>query len=432
MSDFVCPYKFDNALPPIPADPKLIDIEFERAAFVRFRYDSAAEAQAKYELLPEPDLGITIDLVDPDAYVAAAPGAPLDPEDAELLSAAAFEKAVGEKRSVSAVAKDMRTQVTFLRKTPLMANNLYDSVYKFQKGNMESKPILATTTALAMASGSKTLAQHLEEIDASFEEADRCRLGSRDLVHPHDKTLTPTSVVPVLPDFAGWDNVYVQMNFDIDPSLANPGDVESAFARERVGRALVKGFKAGEEAYLSYLLPPPKDESDADEEDAEVPLEWVREYAYSVAKKQQHKDGREELQYYLALGPNAASFNQIESKISMSRKQYRTKPNRPSAVTFTRRTLDSAEETELLERRKLLMGNSQLRLTHSTPGPLSSRAAAGEGGGGADGFEVDDDDAEQPLLQEAPAGGVSSSAAAAGEDEDDDDDEDDGMVVDDE
>jgi RNA polymerase II-associated factor 1 len=116
LGDFVCPYHFGAGLPPLPADPKLLEIDFERASFVRFR--------AKYELLPEPDLGITIDLVDPEAFAAAAPGTELDAADEELLSASAFAQALGDRKGIAAVAKEMRENVTFLRKTPIMSNNL--------------------------------------------------------------------------------------------------------------------------------------------------------------------------------------------------------------------------------------------------------------------------------------------------------------------
>ena len=108
LGDFVCPYHFGAGLPPLPADPKLLEIDFERASFVRFRFDSAVEVSAKYELLPEPDLGITIDLVDPEAFAAAAPGTELDAADEELLSASAFAQALGERKGIAAVAKEMR------------------------------------------------------------------------------------------------------------------------------------------------------------------------------------------------------------------------------------------------------------------------------------------------------------------------------------
>ena len=200
LGDFVCPYHFGAGLPPLPADPKLLEIDFERASFVRFRFDSAVEVSAKYELLPEPDLGITIDLVDPEAFAAGAPGTKLDGADEELLSASALAQALGERKGIAAVAKEMRENVTFLRKTPIMSNNLYDSVNKFQKVNMESKPVLETSKHLAMTTNTtRTLAQQIEAIEKSFDDAETINVRSSTLVHPSDPSLTPVSSVPVLP-----------------------------------------------------------------------------------------------------------------------------------------------------------------------------------------------------------------------------------------
>ena len=112
MGEFVAPFKFEMGIPPVPCDPKLIDIPFDMKKFVKFRYDSQWELNRKYEIIPEPDLGITIDLVDPQAY-DPIPGATLDPKDAALLSAHAFALATGEKKSAAQGAKAMRQEVTW-------------------------------------------------------------------------------------------------------------------------------------------------------------------------------------------------------------------------------------------------------------------------------------------------------------------------------
>ena len=95
MGEFVAPFKFEMGIPPVPCDPKLIDIPFDMKKFVKFRYDSQWELNRKYEIIPEPDLGITIDLVDPQAY-DLIPG-PLTPRT-RRCSRAAFALATGEVR----------------------------------------------------------------------------------------------------------------------------------------------------------------------------------------------------------------------------------------------------------------------------------------------------------------------------------------------
>ena len=67
--------------------------------------------------------GIAIDLVDPSLY-EAQPGASLHPDDAALLAAAGS----GGGASAAQRVKSIRQEVTWLRKTPLMGNNLYEAV----------------------------------------------------------------------------------------------------------------------------------------------------------------------------------------------------------------------------------------------------------------------------------------------------------------
>ena len=47
MGDFVAPYKWECQFPPIPDDPKLIDIPMDIKSLVKFRYDSKTEKEAK-------------------------------------------------------------------------------------------------------------------------------------------------------------------------------------------------------------------------------------------------------------------------------------------------------------------------------------------------------------------------------------------------
>ena len=97
----------------------------------------------------------------------------LDAADGELLSASAFAQAIGEKRSVSAGAKELRKEVTWLRKTPLMGNNLYDAVHKHERENRENKHVLKETKELIThgSSAERSLEDQIEAIERSFAEA---------------------------------------------------------------------------------------------------------------------------------------------------------------------------------------------------------------------------------------------------------------------
>jgi len=336
---FLAPYAFDNTLPPVPVDPKLLSLTFNKDKFVRFRYDSSAEAGHSYELLAEPDLGITIDLVDPQAY-EKVPGATLAREDAELLSASALGKAVGEAQASSSTVKQMRQEVTWLRKTPLMGNNLYDAIHKHKKEQVETKHVVKESRALALEKeqgiGGRSLAQQIEAIEKTF--ADAAELSTATLTHPTNPALTCVSLLPVLPDFNCWSNTYVQMQFDCDPALESVTDTEPKFGAERVAQSVVKGFSqaatahAPAQPYLSYLLP---EERKEEGEEGDAPAEGDS--------------------YFLVLGADDVVYNEFASKIAATRKAFRRIDARPTAVTLARREADDDEQDQQSARRQRLM-----------------------------------------------------------------------------
>lgn len=64
---FVCPILFKNDLPDIPFDPKLLEYPFDPERHFVYR-PTTLEKEEKQILLPEPTLGIPINLVDPLSY----------------------------------------------------------------------------------------------------------------------------------------------------------------------------------------------------------------------------------------------------------------------------------------------------------------------------------------------------------------------------
>lgn len=66
-SDIVCRIKYLNQLPDIPFDPKFIRYPFDPNRFVEYNATSL-ERNYKHELLAEQDLGVTIDLINPETY----------------------------------------------------------------------------------------------------------------------------------------------------------------------------------------------------------------------------------------------------------------------------------------------------------------------------------------------------------------------------
>ena len=72
-------------LPDIPFDPKFIAYPFDTQRFISYN-PTGLERNYKYELLTEHDLGVAIDLINPDAYSVNEFDKPaMHPDDEKLL-----------------------------------------------------------------------------------------------------------------------------------------------------------------------------------------------------------------------------------------------------------------------------------------------------------------------------------------------------------
>lgn len=83
QKQLICRVKYSNTLPDIPFDPKFISYPFDANRFVLYN-PTSLERNFKYDMLTEHDLGVSIDLINPDAYVEN-PGAEMASDDERLL-----------------------------------------------------------------------------------------------------------------------------------------------------------------------------------------------------------------------------------------------------------------------------------------------------------------------------------------------------------
>ena len=82
-SGLVCRVKYTNTLPDIPFDSKSIKYPFSRNRFLEYK-PTTLEKLCKVELHTDFDLGVNIDLINPETYIRP-PGVELEPDDNALL-----------------------------------------------------------------------------------------------------------------------------------------------------------------------------------------------------------------------------------------------------------------------------------------------------------------------------------------------------------
>jgi len=123
QSEFLGSLEFRNTLPELPFDPKFVTYPHEPEHLVKYK-PSQVERDYIYELYVEPNLGLSIDLIDPEKYEVPKDkySTALEPEDAAILDM---------KESLNIASKEkVRPSVPWLRRTEYMGTDLAEAVHR--------------------------------------------------------------------------------------------------------------------------------------------------------------------------------------------------------------------------------------------------------------------------------------------------------------
>lgn len=253
----------------------------------------------KYALLTEPDLGIHIDLIEPEAYEPPAKGAELLPEDEILLR----DDQKVKKVVLTGAGGQVRPNVPWLNKTAYYGN---DDLYGMNQGGRAIKelPIPIQEEVKEMTP---------QEMQVAIEESFAVTNGTEDepaqeLKHPRDPSLKPVAVWSLFPDFARWANDYTEIVFDQDPLLDDVELREGKGPEAHQMRAalcssgLIHLHTKGTKKNFAYMVPAPGtrkrkrlmteavDGGEADdemEEDEPDRFQCLREYIENEARMYQ-------------------------------------------------------------------------------------------------------------------------------------------------
>lgn len=343
-SDLVCRVKYNNALPDIPFDPKFITYPFETDRFVKYK-STSLERNYKYDLLTEHDLGVTIDLINPDTY-SIDPNAFLEVEDEKLLE---------EDISTPADAKRSRhhnKNVSWLRKTEYISTEYNRFQQNAQK--IEAKVGYNIKKYLKGENLYKDRDSQIKAIEATFEEA------KQPVERHHSKpNVYPLEILPVYPDFELWKYPCAQVIFDTDPAPAgHPPQLQV----EEMSQAIIKGMvdDSGDQ-FVAYFLPTEETlqkrhrdmEHNIDYDDSEE-YEYVlaREYNWNVKNKL--SKGYEET-YFFVFKPEGVYYNELETRVRLSkRRKIGGGPPTKSRLVVKHRELET-QELNMQEARKLML-----------------------------------------------------------------------------
>ncbi|NXJ19866.1 PAF1 factor, partial [Dicrurus megarhynchus] len=324
-SGVVCRVKFCNSLPDIPFDPKFITYPFDQSRFVQYKATSL-EKQHKHDLLTEPDLGVTIDLINPDTY-RIDPGVLLDPADEKLL-----------EEEIQAPTSSKRSQ-QHAKVVPWMRKTEYISTEFNRYGVSNEKPEVKEGLGVSSFGwlGVVLLGGFWEILGVVL----RVILGWI-TQHYSKPRVTPLEVMPVFPDFKMWINPCAQVIFDSDPA---PKDTSGAAALEMMSQAMIRGMMDEEgNQFVAYFLPV--------------------EETLRKRKRDQEEDvdyAPEDVNYFFIFREgDGVYYNELETRVRLSKRRARAGvQSGTNAVLVVKHRDMNEKELEAQEARRAQLENHE-------------------------------------------------------------------------
>ncbi|XP_041090607.1 RNA polymerase II-associated factor 1 homolog [Polyodon spathula] len=349
-SGVVCRVKYCNSLPDIPFDPKFITYPFDQHRFVQYKATSL-EKQHRHELLTEPDLGVTIDLINPDTY-RIDPNIILDPADEKLL-----------EEDIQAPSSSKRSQqhakvVPWMRKTEYISTEF--NRYGVSNEKVEVKIGVSVKQQFTEEEIYKDRDSQIAAIEKTFEDA------QKPVTHHYSKPrVTPVEVMPVFPDFKMWINPCAQVIFDSDPA---PKDVAGPIGVDMMSQAMIRGMMDEEgNQFVAYFLPHEetmgKRKRDVEEEIDYMPEEVydykiAREYNWNVKNKA--SKGYEENYFFIFRDGDGVYYNELETRVRLSKRRAKAGAQSTSNAVLVVKHRDMNEkELEAQEARKAQLENHE-------------------------------------------------------------------------
>ena len=355
-SELICRVKWNNSLPDLPFDPKFITYPFEGDRFVKYKQTSL-ERTYKHDLVTEHDLGVTIDLINPDTYAPSATPSYITVEDERLL-----EDDTNASLPSNMSAKDEKRHLQHNKVVPWLKKTEYISTEFNRYGASSEKNETKVGYNVKKKFKEDLLYQDREsqiaQINKTFEEAKK---PITQYHHPK-KDVVPVAVYPVFPDFESWKYPFAQVTFDQDPVSS----INNAETTEEMSEAMIRGMmdERGEQ-FVAYFLPTKdtlgkrrrdKDQGQDYEVEDEYEYKMAREYNWNVKNK--NNKGYEE-NYFFVFRDDCIFYNELETRVRLSKRRAKVGTGTANSKLIVRHRALNDQEFKTQE----------LRMTQLMPAP---------------------------------------------------------------
>mmetsp|Transcript_29471 Transcript_29471/g.38119 ORF Transcript_29471/g.38119 Transcript_29471/m.38119 type:complete len:500 (+) Transcript_29471:55-1554(+) len=365
-TEFLCTLKFRNTLPSPFLGPNFLDIPFPLERLTQYRPNSL-DVEYKWKLHCERNLGVPIDIIDPSNYLVPTRPQELAEEDQALLDwkvdtangsllpggISSKEERNAKKHGRSLVnhlkRKNVDTNVTWMKRTMYLANDLYDPVHRFESGQKATQQQLEKLNQDMIAVNAESAATKIAQ---SFNAANDPK-GKKAIKHPTNSSLTPEWVLPVLPDANLWSNVYMHVGFDVDPILQDEPNKDPEYLSakgRRFTQAVISDVRekevvgATDPVMVASYLVPEKDAPNTVQESAgeERNFEHLRGYQIEV------KDTENTFVFMIDPDNGLASYCKLDTRIDLKKGRPQTQSSTYAKLKrrpFTAEELQQRDKT---------------------------------------------------------------------------------------
>ncbi|KAG6531668.1 hypothetical protein ZIOFF_005484 [Zingiber officinale] len=311
---FICKMKFRNELPDPTTQPKLLAMNKDKDryepllllhGFVLFffsdfngnemcccvfrfsRYKiTSIEKMLKPKLYVEQDLGIPLDLLDMSIYNPHAVRLPLAHEDEELLRE---EEVVTPIKQEGIRRKERPTDkgVSWLVKTQYISP-ISTEAAKMSLSEKQAKEMRESREGRNLfLENLNNREKQIQAIEESF------RAAKLPPVHQSKPGLEPVEILPLLPFFDKYEDQFVMVNFDGDPTADSEqyNKLDRSILDELESQAIMKSFIVNgsdpnnPDKFLAYMAPAPDElYKDKKTENEDTTYTWLREYHWDLGQ----------------------------------------------------------------------------------------------------------------------------------------------------
>jgi len=315
--DFVTPMTFMNKLPDLPFEPKFLKVPLSTNRFTEYKMGNSLEKNYKYEILPDVDVGVSLDLIDLQMFAIPATTPKLESADERLVSG---KTSHDDKSNI---------QYPWLRKFKYMTDEV---VSKEKALTAKSEGITLTVEEIDQQVESEEYREKkVVEILKTFED------NKLTPVHPKRPHLKVASCVPFLPDLLLWGNSYNEVSYAANPIIE--GDSEEILRKRKHSLLKATYYPSPDQVYLGYFLKKRKLDDDMEDIFGENPNEndedveeysFVREYRYKTQTVDPQLPP-----YFLLFNEDCVSYVPIKARGAMAKEDIPRNKQIPGHIKLT-------------------------------------------------------------------------------------------------